>query len=304
MRIAAVNGRTVAQIQADTGRARPQGWTLRREYRSTFRDSAVGSETLTRGAWWHGTGEGVTDSTGTLVFPLSLSTDVATDLRVGIGDRLTWDVQGLQVHTRIVSLREVDWARFEPNFFAVFSSAALRQAPATYVVLTRVDDTGQRAALQRRVAERFPNVIAFDVAVVQGTVERIFRKVALAVRFMAGLSLTTGALVLLGAVAAGRLQRIREGALLKALGAKRRQLTRIFLTEYLALGLLAALVGVGLAIGGGWAFVTYALELTFVLPGGNLVVVALATAALTALVGMTASREVFRRTAMEVLRDV
>ncbi len=304
MRIAGVNGRPREQVLADTGAARPAAWTLRREYRSTWRDSAVASETLARGAWWHGAGEGVPDRTGTLVFPLSLSTDVAADLKVGIGDRLTWDVQGLSVETRIVALREVDWARFEPNFFAVFSSAALRRAPATYVALTRVEDAGGRAVLQRAVAEGFPNVIAFDVAVVQGTVERVFGKVAVAVRFMAGLSLTTGALVLLGAVAAGRLQRIREGALLKALGATRRQLSRILLAEYVALGVLAAVVGTGLAIGCGWAFVMWVLELPFILPAGPLGVVFVAVTALVALVGLTASREVFRRTAMEVLRDV
>jgi putative ABC transport system permease protein len=132
----------------------------------------------------------------------------------------------------------------------------------------------------------------------------VFAKVALAVRFMALFSLSTGALVLLGAVAAGRLQRIREGALLKALGATRRQLSRILLTEYLTLGALAALVGVGLAILGAWAFVHWVLNLSFAVPPLSMGVVFVATAALVALVGLTASREVFRRTAMEVLRDV
>jgi putative ABC transport system permease protein len=246
----------------------------------------------------------VTDSAGVAVYPMSLSSDVAADLRVRIGDRIAWDVQGLRVETRVVVLREVDWARFEPNFFAVFSSAALAKAPATFVVLTRVEESGRRALLQRAVAERFPNVIAFDVALVQNTIQRIFSKVAIAIRFMAALSLTTGALVLLGAVAAGRLQRIREGALLKTLGATRRKLTRILLTEYVALGSLAALVGVGLAVLGGWAFVHWVFKLPYAVPVPSLVAVLLATAVMVALVGVTASREVFRRTAMEVLRDV
>jgi putative ABC transport system permease protein len=304
MRVASVNGRTAAQLAADTAMAkRPARWTLRREYRSTWRDTIVSSETLTRGAWWHGRGEGVRDSTGTLVFPLSLSTDVATDLHVGIGDQITWDVQGQKIATRIVALREVDWARFEPNFFAVLSSAALDKAPSSWVVLTSVESAADRAVLQRDIAERFSNVIAFDVALIQQTVERIFRKVAVAVRFMAGFSLITGALVLLGAVAAGRLQRIREGALLKALGATKRQLSRILLTEYLALGVLSSLTGVGLAVLGAWAFVHWVLDLTFAVPALALGAVFVLTALLVALVGLTASREVFRRTAMEVLRD-
>ena len=304
MRIAAINGRTADELLRDTSAGRPERWTLRREYRSTFRDTAVASEALVRGAWWHGTGTGRPDSSGAPVYPVSLSTEVAQDLKVDIGDRVTWDVGGTRVLTRIVAVREVDWARFEPNFFAVFPSAALREAPASWVVLTRIPDAGRRAMLQRTIAERFPNVIAFDVAVVQSTVRRIFNKVAVAVRFMAGFSLAIGTLVLLGAVAAGRLQRIREGALLKALGATRRQLTRILLAEYVALGLLAALVGIGLASLGAWAFTHWVFALPFVLPAAPLGVVLLASVLLVAVVGVTASREVFRRTAMEVLRDV
>jgi putative ABC transport system permease protein len=109
--------------------------------------------------------------------------------------------------------------------------------------------------------------------------------------------------VLLGAVAAGRSQRIREGALLKTLGATRRQLTHILLVEYLALGLLAGLVGIGLAIGGGWAMTHWVLKLTYTVPVLSLAAVLIVTAGLVALVGMAASREVFRRTAVEVLRE-
>ena len=304
MRIAAINGRSVAQIRGDSSVPRPASWTIRRDYRSTWRDTINPSEKLLRGAWWSGAGEGRPDSTGTIVYPLSLTSDVATDLLVKIGDRITWEVSGQQVATVLTSLREVDWARLEPNFFAVFPRAALTRAPATWVVLTNVGTERDRALLQRTMAERFSNVIAFDAALIQQTVDRIFQKIAIAVRFMAAFSLATGALVLLGAVAAGRLQRIREGALLKALGATRRQLSRILLAEYLTLGSLAALIGIGLATLGAWAFVHFVLQLDFAVPGLALGAVFGLTALLVTIVGLTASREVFQRTAMEVLRDV
>lgn len=303
MRIAALNGRPTQQLLADTTPGRPEPWMLRREYRSTYRDTIVASEILKQGRFWRGAGEGVADSTGTMVYPVSLSEDMARNLHVGLGDRIAWDVQGARIETRVTSVREVDWARLEPNFFVVFSSASLREAPATWIVMTRMDDGGRRATLQRAVAERFPNAVAFDITVIQATIERIFGRVAIAVRFMAAFSLATGALVLLGAVAAGRLQRIREGALLKTLGATRRQISRIFLTEYLALGLLSSVVGIGLASLGAWAFTTRVMELPFALPAVPLGLVLVGTAALVAIVGLTASREVFRRTAMEVLRE-
>jgi putative ABC transport system permease protein len=295
MRIAAVNGRAVADLMKERV-ARRAPWALRHQYRSTFRDSATASERLVRGAWWHGRGSGPP-------YPVSLSTDIAQDLGVGIGDRIDWSIQGVTVPTTVVALRDVAWARFEPNFFAVFSRAALEHAPRSSVVLTRADDAAARARLQRAVSRRFPNVTSIDIALVQATVERVLRRVSIAIRFMATFSLATGALVLLGAVAAGRLERIREGALLKTLGATRRQLSRILLAEYTALGLLAGLVGVLLSVGGGWAMMRYVFDLHFTLPALPLVAVLAATACLVALVGLTASGEVFRKTAMEVLRE-
>jgi putative ABC transport system permease protein len=300
MRIAAINGRDLAALTRDTSANRPSFWALRHEYRSTWRDTLTASERLVRGAWWTGTGR--PDSTG--AYPLSLSLDVATDLKVDLGDAITWNVQGAMIPTRVAAVREVDWARFEPNFFAVLSSAALEKAPHSSVLLTRVEDAARRARLQRRIAERWPNVTSVDVALVQRTVQRLMGRVALAVRFMAAFSLATGALVLLGAVAAGRLERIREGALLKALGATQRQLRRIFLVEYLSLGVLAGMVGIGLATAGAWAFTKWVFELSFTAPLLPLGAVLASTGALVALIGLAASREVFSRTAMEVLRDV
>jgi putative ABC transport system permease protein len=297
MRIATLRGRTQDQLREFPPEQRPAFWTMRREYRSTYRDTQTTSERLVRGGWW-------TSRVTGPPWPVSLTSEVVQDLRASIGDSITWNVQGQMVRTRLAAIREVDWARFEPNFFAVFPSAALRGAPHTVVVLTRADDAGARARLQRAIAQRHSNVTSYDVALLQRTVERVFNRVAIAIRFIAALSLTTGALVLLGAVAAGRLQRIREGALLKTLGATRRQLTRILLTEYLALGLLAGIVGLGLSVGCGWAMAKYVFELDYTVPALPLVGVLVATAALVAAVGLLASREVFRRTAVEVLRDV
>ena len=297
MRVATFNGLTADSIGKLPRPLRPAPWTMRREYRSTYRDTANASEKILEGTWWRGTPAGPP-------WPVSLSKEVAEDLKAHLGDSITWNVQGTMVPTRVAVIREVDWARFEPNFFIVFPTAALEHAPHSLVVLTRGDDAGARARLQRAVAERFSNVTSYDVALLQRTIERIFSRVALAIRFMAVLSLATGALVLLGAVAAGRTQRIREGALLKTLGATRRQLTRILLAEYLALGLTSGLMGIGLAIGGGWAMTHWVLKLSFTVPVLPLGVVLVITAGLVALVGMAASREVFRRTAVEVLRDV
>jgi putative ABC transport system permease protein len=212
-------------------------------------------------------------------------------------------VQGVDVPSRVTSLREVDWARFEPNFFAVFQGGALEQAPQTFVTLTRVDDPTQRGLLQRRLAERYPNVTSVDIATVQVAVEGILGRVALAIRFMAGFSLATGVIVLIGAIATTRFQRIREGVLLRTLGATRSQVLRVVMTEYLALGGLSALMAVALAVAATWALARFVFESGFSLPVPALAGLTLSIVVLTMVVGLWNSLEVLNRTPLEVLRN-
>src|SRR5581483_8054296 len=148
------------------------------------------------------------------------------------------------------SLRDVDWARFEPNFFAVFPTGVLDQAPKQFVVTTRVAGADATGRLQRAVVDRYPNVSSIDLTLVRETVDGILRKITVAIRFLAIFCLAMGAPVLLSAVAAGRRDRVREGVLLKTLGATRRQVVRIMVAEYAVLGVMGSVAGVVLSFGG------------------------------------------------------
>ena len=89
----------------------------------------------------------------------------------------------------------------------------------------------------------------------------VLGKVTMAVRFLALISLALGVPVLFSAVAATRRERLREGVLLKTLGATRRQIVRIMLAEYALLGTLGALTGVLLSTLAGWALMHLIFQL-------------------------------------------
>jgi putative ABC transport system permease protein len=295
MRIASVKGRPVRGILSDTSDtgAGSGSWAFRREYRSTYRDTLVASERLAAGRWWGETGP---------VPGISVESGLAQELEVGVGDEIVWDVQGIQIPTRVTSLREVDWARFEPNFFVVFEPGSLEGAPHTLVTLTRIEQPTARGSFQRRLAERLPNVTTLDLSVVQEALERLVDRVVLAIRFMATFTLATGTLVLIGALATSRFQRIREGALLRTLGATRSQLFRIVLAEYFALGAMAAAVAALLSAAAAWALARWVFEGRFSPQPGPLGALVLGVVTLTVVVGLLNSREVIRRTPLEVLR--
>jgi putative ABC transport system permease protein len=234
---------------------------------------------------------------------ISIEQDLARELGVGLGDEIVWDVQGIPVTSRVASVREVDWARFEPNFFVVFAPGTLDEAPRTFVTLTRVANPTARGSLQRQLAERFPNVSTLDLSMLQEALERLVDKVALAIRFMALFSLVVGALVLVGALASSRFQRVREGALLRTLGATRSQVFRVVLAEYLTLGLLASAVALVLAAAAGWAVARFVFDGAFSLPLLPMSALAITIVLLTVVVGLGNSRDVVRRAPLEVLRD-
>ena len=296
MKVAMINGRTPAQWAASQG-MRADNWALRREFRSTFRDTLVATEKLTSGKWF-GSAH-LPDS----LSELSLEQSPAQEMHVKLGDIITWDVQGVLVPSELTSLREVNWGRFEPNFFAVFEPKALKDAPKMYATVAAVESDSTIALLQRSSVTRFPNISSMDLSLVRRTIGQIIAKVSVAVRFLALFSLAMGIPVLFSAVAATRRDRLREGVLLKTLGATRRQIGRILLSEYALLGALGALAGMALSFLGAWGLVHFVFDGTFapaLLPAA---MIAVAMMALAITIGLLTSRDVFRETPMAALRD-
>ncbi len=305
-RIAAINGRTPDELRDNPDREeRPEGWAVRREYRNTYRDFIGRAETLVAGRWWDGTpgSEDDTEVDPSDLPGVSLEEDVAVSLRVGLGDTITWDVSGIEVPSVVMSLRRVDWDRLEPNFFAVLEPGVLEDAPQTIVMVARLPDATQRAAIQRDLVGRFPNVSALDFSRVQEAIDNVLSRVRQAVGFLAAFSALAGVIVLLGALATSRQQRLREGALLKTLGARRRQILTVLLSEYIALGTVATGSGLMLAVAGAAIVVPTVFDMAYAPRFGSLAIIWLVVVALTVLVGFLGSRDLLSRAPLPVLRE-
>ncbi len=305
--IAAINGVAAEELLADSSDNAPRSWAVRRLYRNTYRATLSDTEVVTAGEWWDADANAAQREPGIGGDPpparISVEVELAEDLAIGVGDRVTWDVQGTQVETHVANLRRVDWARFAPNFYVVFEPGALEQAPQTTMALARVPDPAERARIQTRLVRRHPNVSLLDLATVQEALDRILGRVGQAIRFLSGFAVAGGLIVLIGALATSRFQRMSESALLKTLGAGREQILGILLTEYSALGALAGSVGVVLGAAAAWVLVRFAFEARFSLPVGPLALLWLAVTLLTACVGMAMSRGVLARTPLTVLRE-
>ena len=315
--LSAINGIPVETLLTLPEGERPSSWAMRREFRHTYRAELSGSEVMVAGDWWddevavggdgggRGTGAERVSGDGVAgIARISMEVELAESLRVGLGDHVTWDFAGVPVESRITSLRSVDWARFETNFYVIFEPGVLEEAPQTAVILARVDGEQERAELQRDLVVRFANVAVLDLSLLQQTIDAILRQANQGIRFLGVFSTVAGVLVLIGALATSRYQRMRESALLKTLGATRRVILQILTVEYAVLGSLATTAGLVLAIGAGWMMARTVFEVPFRLDLVRIGGVWLWVTAVTVVVGLIGSRGALSRPPLAVLRDV
>jgi putative ABC transport system permease protein len=240
MRMHRIKDQLVNDLRQDTI-SQVRGWILNHEFRTTYRDDLIASEELLEGEWT----PRLTSDDAVLI---SISDNLAADAKVGVGDVIVFNVQGVLMETTVGSIRKVDWGRLQLNFSIVFPEGILEQAPQFNVFTTAVKDEISSANLQRDLVAQFPNLSIIDLRQVYSIVEDILDKVSWIINFMAFFSILTGIIVLIGSVRTSKYQRIKESVLLRTLGAKNTQILQISAFEYVFLGLLGSLVGILLAL--------------------------------------------------------
>lgn len=293
-RLSEVKGKQVEILQNDTTDKIPN-WALTREYRVTYRDSLHHSEELTKGELHR-------KQSGKDSVWVTISEGMEENLQVSVGDSLVFDIQGVPLKVHIAGIRKVDWPKDPPNFIFVFPPGVLENAPQIFVTSTRIDDQQRANAFQQQLVMQFPNVSLIDLRLILSTVNGLFDKLGLVVRFLAIFSIITGLIVLAGAVINSKFIRIKENVLLRTIGARTRQITKITLIEYAWLGIFSALTGMILSLGGGWLLTKYFFEITFAFDWVELLIIVFGVVFLTVFIGWINSREVINTPPLQVLR--
>jgi putative ABC transport system permease protein len=219
-----------------------------------------------------------------------------------VGDRLTFNVQGVPLEAEVASLRKVDWQTLTTNFFMILSPGALEGAPGTYVATSRVAPAAE-ARLQNAVVTAFPNVTAIPVRDVLERVGSVLAQMAVAIRVMALFSIGTGLVVMLSALTATRYARLRESVIWRTLGATRGIVARIFAVEYACLGAAAGLGGTVLAAALSWAVLRYLLEVPWTFEPEALVLGVALTVLMALAVGFLATFRLLGQKPLPVLRQ-
>lgn len=220
--------------------------------------------------------------------------------RIALGDRLTLKVGEREITARVTSARKIDWSSFRVNFFVLLDPVSARDLPHSYLASVHVPPA--RAAELGALARELPNLSLIDLRALIDRVRDITDRVGRAVSWVLGFSLAAGLLVLSAALAVTSDERRGEAALLRTLGARRRQLDAAVLGEFALLGLLAGAVAAIGAGGGGTWLARAVFHIDYLPPFGGLALASAAAATLVALAGWLGTRSVSRASPLLVLR--
>ena len=243
-RIEAVNEIPVRDYQRRNRSEDRGGPRLSSERNLTWTNEPPPNNKMITGSWW------AEDTQESLV---SIEQGYAFGWGLRVGDELTFDLGGLKVVAKVANIRSVEWDSLRPNFFIIFSEAALANVPATY--MTSFYLAPDRKRFLNDILSNYPTITVIEVDELINQVQQIVSRVTQAVELVLVLVLGAGALVLIASIQASRDQRMKEHALIRTLGGSRRLIAGSLASEFSILGLFAGVVAVV-----GAEITVYALE--------------------------------------------
>ena len=247
-RLVAINEKTIGNANYKEERAQR---LVDREFNLSYMTDLPASNKVVAGSWFAPNASG----------EISIEEGIAQTLGIKLGDNLRFDIAGALANGRVTSIRKLDWDSMHVNFFVIFPPATLGATAQTWISAFHLPDAD--AGFTSRLVQRFPNVTVIDTSAIFKQVQSIVDQVVRAVEFLFIFTLAAGVLVLYAALLSSRDERTREAALLRALGASRRQLIRAQMAEFFGIGALAGLLAAAGATATGWVLATRAFELPY-----------------------------------------
>ena len=231
---------------------------------------------------------------------IAVSDDARDDMNLKLGDVLRLQIAGRVLTAPVTSIfHQRD--RGAIRYRIVMPGEALHGFPAVYYGAAHVQPS-KIPAVEEALFERFPTVTVMNLADVMARINEAVDQVALVIRFLALFAIVAGVIILCSSVAGTRYRRIREVAVLKALGATPQRIVRIFSVEFSVLGAVSGLVGAILANVFTRIVASRFLNAPFDFSWLSLLAAMLGTALIANIAGWLASARIRDRAAAEVLR--
>jgi putative ABC transport system permease protein len=289
-RMAAINGELITEAQKDSHES------FRRELNLSWTSALPEGNKVTAGKWWDDIDQ------ATEIAPVSLEDELAAELGLKLGDRITFSVGGLTFESEVVSTRSLNWDNMTPNFYFLFPEGLLEDYPRTS--MTSLYIPPQKKLLVNELLRKFPTVLVIELDKIIDRIRTIVSQVTRGLEVMTLLILSCGVLVMFAAVSLSMSERLQESAILRTLGSSQRLILGIQWVEFTTLGLMAGLLA---SIGAEAAVAIlqrFMFDMPFALHPWLWLAGPLAGGVLVGALGVGYSRKAVVQPPLEVLRDL
>ncbi|MDY0250889.1 MAG: FtsX-like permease family protein [Pseudomonas sp.] len=270
--------------------------TLQRDLNLTWTEQLPKDNQIVAGAWWP-----IEQATNTADTPyqVSVESDLAAQLGVGVGDQLTFHIAGTDYLARISSLRTVDWNSMQPNFFVIFNPQQMGNVAHTWMTSFYLPQHAEQQRID--LAKAFPSVSILQIDAVLRQLRDILAQVTLAIELILLFVLAAGITVLIAGLHSTLTERVQQGALVRALGASRKLLMQSQRNEFALLGACSGLLAwLGCEISS-YILYRFAFNLAWQ-PHPWLIMLPILGALLITAVGMLGTRKVLQSSPLQILR--
>lgn len=234
----------------------PEGERITRQFSITYGNQILQSEKLVQS-------ESIfLENWDKDIVQVSVMDEIAQRMNVGIGDRLVFLVQGIEIEAEIVSIRTRIEQGIGAFFYFTFEEKVLRDAPQTLFATLRVNSS-KINSLQTQIARDFPTITTINGESTAKTVGEIIGQLSSITSFFTVFSLIGGILILISSILATHEERLKESIYYKLVGGNTSFIRKIFIVEYLLLAFISSLFALVFAMTISFLVSRYLLEITF-----------------------------------------
>ncbi|MGX9416564.1 ABC transporter permease [Vibrio sp. WJH972] len=171
---------------------------------------------------------------------VSVESEVASDLGLKLGDRLTFAINGRDFSAKVNSIRQVEWREMKPNFYFIFTPDVMAEFPATWLVSYRISD--QEKERLNELSKMYPTVSVVDMSSMLEKIQGLLNQIVSAVSILALFGVAAGVLLIATLLKLSLAQRTQEMSLYRILGSSRKTITMTLWAEFGVMALVAGLV--------------------------------------------------------------
>lgn len=203
-----------------------------RELNLSWSDTLPPDNTLVAGEWWNNQDD--KNQNG-----VSVEKQLAKNLKIELGDTLTFMIAAESFQAQVSSIREVEWDRMRPNFYMLFQQPLLESYPKTFMTSFWLPQESNNIT---RLLQLFPTIVVIELGPVIKQIRSIVQHVSLALELVLFFVIIGSLLVMAATVQNSLDERTKENTVIRALGGTRGLITGSLWAEFSLLGFIAGVL--------------------------------------------------------------